>query len=399
MAGRNPVARYRSKPSVREPPREFERTAPRVGRSGRAAAIAKPSHPLSEPGGADADILAFDAAILSKKPAALKQAVALYRGPLLEDCAEEWVAQERNAREQDCLQALQTLADAALAAGDHPAAIAYYRRAVSLDPWQEAARRGWMEALAKSGDRNAALQVYREFTDLLRSDPTALPDEATSALYARLRAEARQQSRAQTAVTAKEAVVPIVNEGVAPAVSGYLPYPLTDLIGREEERGEVAAKLRGSRLVTLTGAGGIGKTRLAIEVAGESVQDGAAYPDGVWLVALETLSEGRLVVAQIASVLGLREEPGRSLLESLAEHLRAKRLLLVLDNCEHLLEACAHVAGQLLRECARVRILATSREALGIMGETVWQVPSLAAPDPKHLPGRERRPAAGTGIL
>ena len=333
--------------------------------------------------GAHADIVTFDAAILNRKPDALKQAVALYRGPLLEDCSEEWVGQERNVREQDCLLALQTLADTALAAGNHGAAIDFYRRAVSLDPWREAAWRGWMEALAKSGDRNAALQVYREFTELLRSDPRAVPDEETSALYARLRTEARSRASSTAAVIAPPSVV---STAAVPPVVGNLPHPITDLIGREEERIEVAARLRASRLVTLTGPGGIGKTRLAIEVARETAEDGAAYTDGVWLIALESLSEGRLVVPQIALALGLQEEPGRSLLESLTAHLRSKRALLVLDNCEHLLEASAQVAGHLLRECARVRILATSREALGIMGETVWQVHSLSMPDPKHLP-------------
>ena len=337
--------------------------------------------------GAEADVVIIDALLASKKPGTLKEAVALYRRPLLEDCAEEWATQERNIREQGCHQALQTLADMALTAGDYSAAIKYYRRAVGLDPWREAAQRGWMEALAKSGDRNAAMQVYREFAELLRSDPQAVPDEETSALYARLRSEARQQSNAQAAVTTKEvAVKETIAKKKLPEVSGYLPFPLTNLIGREEERNEVAAKLRGSRLVTLTGPGGIGKTRLAIEVAKEIVQDGVAYSDGVWLVSLEALSESRLVVPQIASAMGLREETGRSLLESLTNHLRARRLLLVLDNCEHLLEASAQVVSHLLRECSRVHILATSRENLGIMGETVWQVPALSAPDPAHLP-------------
>jgi predicted ATPase/DNA-binding SARP family transcriptional activator/uncharacterized protein HemY len=332
--------------------------------------------------GADVDLYVFDAAMQSKKPEALTQAVALYCGPLLEGCYEEWVAQERQLREQVCLQALQTLGDAALAAGDHGAAIGYYQRAVSIDPWREAARRGWMEALAKGGDRNAAMQVYRELRELLRSDPSAMPDEETSALYAHLRAEARQQSHTQATSPAKESVA---NKADSRGVSGYLPHPLTDLIGREQERIEVAAKLRGSRLVTLTGLGGIGKTRLAIEIAAEGVQDGAAYPEGVWLVALESLSESQQIVPQIAAVVGIREESGRSLQERLIEHLRTKRLLLVLDNCEHLLEASAQVISHLLPECARVRILATSREALGILGEVVFPVPSLAAPDPGHL--------------
>jgi predicted ATPase/DNA-binding SARP family transcriptional activator len=331
--------------------------------------------------GADADVRVFDTAMSSQDPEALKQAVALYRGPLLEGCNEEWVAQERGRREQECLRALQTLGDVAMAAGDHSAAIGYYQRAVSLDPWRESLRRGWMEALARGGDRNAALQVYRELRELLRSVPGALPDAETSALYADLRAEARQP--AQATVTTTE---PVVNAAAFGFVNGYLPHPLTDLIGREQERIEVVAQLRRFRLVSLTGPGGIGKTRFAIEVASEGVQDDAAYPDGVWLVALESLSEGRQVVPHIAAALGMQEEPGRSLLERLSEYLRTKRLLLVLDNCEHLLDASAHVVSYLLRECARVRILATSREALGITGEAVFPVPSLAAPDPKQLP-------------
>jgi predicted ATPase/DNA-binding SARP family transcriptional activator len=328
------------------------------------------------------DVLAFDAAIVSGKPEMLQRAAALYRGALLEDCTEEWIAQERRSREHQCLEALQALGDAALTAGDHDAAIGYFQRAVSIDPWREAARRGWMEALAQSGNRNGALRVYRELMELLRSDPNAAPDEETSALYARLRAEARQSARVLAAVPSGK---PAGSVAVAAKVSGYLPHPLTDLIGREQERIEVAANLQRSRLVTLTGPGGIGKTRLAIEVAADIVEDGAAYPDGVWLVALESLVDGRQVAPQIANVVGVREEPGRSLLEHLTATLSAKRLALVLDNCEHLLEASAQVIGHLLRECPRIRILATSREAMGIIGETVWPTPALTAPDPKRL--------------
>jgi non-specific serine/threonine protein kinase len=124
--------------------------------------------------------------------------------------------------------------------------------------------------------------------------------------------------------------------------------------------------------------GGIGKTRLAREVAGYVVKE---YKDGVWLVALEFLTEGRLVIQQVASVLGLREERGQTPLQQVTEHLRQKRLLLVLDNCEHLLSASAQVVGHLLQECGEVRILATSREALGITGEKVWSVPALTVPE------------------
>ena len=324
---------------------------------------------------AEVDLLQFDAAIKSGKLSSLQQAVALYRGPLLEGCNEEWVPQEREAREQALLQALQKLGDASLANGEYDAASGYYQQAVRIDPWQEKARRGWMEALSRNGDTNSALQVYREFITFLKDDPKAVPDEQTSALYHRLRSEMRQKVSTQAALTTEPIAVPVVK--------GYLPHPLTDLVGREDECMEVALLLRRARLVTLTGMGGIGKTRLALEVAREVVRE---YSDGVWLVALESLSDGRLVIQQIASVLGLQEERSRTPLESVTEHLRQKRLLLVLDNCEHLLEASAQVAAHLLHECREVRLLATSREAFGITGETVWAVPALTAPDPAHLP-------------
>jgi predicted ATPase/DNA-binding SARP family transcriptional activator/uncharacterized protein HemY len=324
---------------------------------------------------AEVDLLRFDAAIHSGTLSELEQAVGLYRGPLLEGCREEWALPERASREQVYLQALQTLGEASLTGGEYDAAAGYYQQAVRMDPWREAERRGWMEALARSGDINAALQVYREFVTFLKDDPKAIPDAQTTALYQRLRAEVRQRAGTHAVVAAEVVAVSVVK--------GYLPHSITDLVGREDERLEVALQLRRSRLVTLTGMGGIGKTRLAREVAGEVVGE---YADGVWLVALEALSEGRLVIQQIASVLELQEERGRIPLQQVIEHLRRKRLLLVLDNCEHLLEASGLAITHLLGECAEVRILATSREALGITGETVWAVPALSVP--AHLPVR-----------
>src|SRR5262249_12850842 len=153
----------------------------RVALSELRSALGVESHRLQSPDrytllldltGAEVDMFRFDATIRSGTLSALEQAVALYRGPLLEGWTEEWVFQERAVREQNCLHALQTLGDAALSAGDCITAIGYYQRAVSLDPWQEGARRGWMEALAKQGDANAALQVYREFVKFLSHDPT-----------------------------------------------------------------------------------------------------------------------------------------------------------------------------------------------------------------------------------
>jgi len=132
-----------------------------------------------------------------------------------------------------------------------------------------------------------------------------------------------------------------------------------------------------TRLLTLTGVGGCGKTRLALEMARELV---GAYPDGVWLVELAALLEGALVAQALASVLGMQEQPDRSLTDALVDFLRTKRALLVLDNCEHLVDAVARLADVLLDSCHHLRVLATSRESLNVEGELSWLVPSLSAP-------------------
>jgi len=162
-----------------------------------------------------------------------------------------------------------------------------------------------------------------------------------------------------------------------------LPYPLTSFIGREQEIAKVRRSLLAGRLVTLTGSGGSGKTRLAIQVATQLV---GVFSDGVWLVELARLTEPGLVPNRVASVLGVREVPGQTLSETLVTYVRAKQILIVLDNCEHLVQACAHLAGMLLSACRHVQVMATSRETLGITGEVVWQVPGLSLPDAREAP-------------
>jgi class 3 adenylate cyclase len=151
-----------------------------------------------------------------------------------------------------------------------------------------------------------------------------------------------------------------------------LPVQATSFIGREREQAEVAALLERARLVTLTGAGGCGKTRLALAAAAGLLDQ---YRDGVWLVELAALADPALVVRVVAKTLGVREEPGRPRLATLTDHLKDKLLVLLLDNCEHLVAACAELVGALLPACPNLQILATSREALGVSGSSTTACP------------------------
>jgi predicted ATPase/class 3 adenylate cyclase len=162
------------------------------------------------------------------------------------------------------------------------------------------------------------------------------------------------------------------------AVANNLPAQLTSFVGREAEITEVRRLLGASRLLTFTGSGGTGKTRLSLQVAAEALAD---FADGVWLVELAPLADPDRVAAAVAAVFDLRDQPGRTMLEQLQDFLRARQVLLILDNCEHLITASARMADALVRACPKVKVLASSREALGLAGERIFHVPSLGLPE------------------
>lgn len=319
--------------------------------------------------GAASDAYAFDHAIAesavteqSQRVSLLERAIELYRGPLLEGCMEDWVMQEREGRQKAYLDALETLAACAGAQQNPAKAVGHLRRIVAEDPFRESAQQALMQMLAESGDKVGASLVYRQFRLLLHEELRTEPSIETIALYQQLRHEYRSRT------LRKREPVPTPYQ---------VPRPLSDLVGREKEVREIKALLASARLLTLTGSGGIGKTRLAVAVAEQAATH---FPDGVWFVDLASLSDPTLVPQAVASQLGVCEAPGRTLTEALEGALAAKVLLLILDNCEHLLHACAQIANALLSRCAGLHILATSRQALGITGEAAYRIPSLSLP-------------------
>ncbi len=225
---------------------------------------------------------------------------------------------------------------------------------------------------AGHGGQILVSQTTRDLVEADLPDAVALRDLGNHRLKDLRRPEHLFQV---VAVDLQTAFPPLATLDVLP---NNLPVQLTSLVGREREIGEVNHLLPTTPLLTLTGSGGCGKTRLALQVAADALE---AYAEGIWFVDLAPISDPALVPQTVATVLGVQEQPGRSILAALIDYLQTKQLLILLDNCEHVLPACARLSDSLLRACPRLRILATSREGLRIAGELTYRVPSLSVPD------------------
>lgn len=308
------------------------------------------------------DVDEFQNAAQSKSHPALQKAVDLYRGDLLPACYDEWLLPERERLREQFIDTLAQLIVLSEAEHEYQAAIGYARRLLQADPLGEEAYRKLMHLYARTGDRANLVRVYQTCVAVLKRELDAEPSPATHALFERLRDD-------ETLV--EPALQP------RPQPKPNLPVPLTSFVGRTHELDEIRALLQRARLVTLMGIGGGGKTRLAIQAA-HAVEN--LFAGGVWFVDLASLSDPAAVPGACAAVFGLREQVGTTPIELLAAHLRAQELLLVLDNCEHLLAACAILAQTILLAAPRVRILATSREPLNLAGEALLSVPPLSMP-------------------
>ncbi len=236
-----------------------------------------------------------------------------------------------------------------------------------------------------SAGHGGQILLSREAADLLERDVPAgvtLRDLGEH----HLKGLARPERLTQACAPGLQSTFPPLSSG--PKAQNNLPASLTSFVGREPELRALQQRLTDeqTRLITLTGPGGTGKTRLALQAASGVFEH---FPDGVWMVELAPLADPALIPQTLATALGVNEPGGRGFTRALIDHVGTKRMLLIFDNCEHLVEAAAGLASQLLQSCPRLHILATSREILGAMGETPFRVPSLGLPVGADLPIRD----------
>jgi predicted ATPase/DNA-binding SARP family transcriptional activator len=297
----------------------------------------------------------------------LSRALGRWQGKALADVADaDWAMSEVSRLDELRAGAAENLLDARLALGQHHDVVAAAQSAVEEEPLRDRRWAQLMLALYRAGRQADALRTFQRLRSMLGDELGIEPSPRLVAL--------------EEAIVLQKPELDWQPPGPAldrPSFRTNLPHQISSFIGRIDEIHHVRELVAAHRLVTLTGAGGAGKTRLALEVAAGLVEE---FPGGVWLVDLAPLSAPELVADTVASVLGVLQQPGQPISKVLAEFVSDQHVLLLIDNCEHLVQACADLADCLLKAGGRVRVLATSRQPLRIPGEKVWQVPPLSTP-------------------
>jgi predicted ATPase/DNA-binding SARP family transcriptional activator len=318
------------------------------------------------------DVEEYDRLVAAGRTA---DAVEIYSGDLLQGLDDEWLQELRDRYRQTQLRLIASCIAQMEEAGDVPTAIAMARRGLQIDPWHEEFVRAILRLRAASGDRAGALAEYRTFERAIENEMGVAPADETKTLYERVRDGNAPQQK--------------------PALRKHnLPTPLSSFVGREQESADVVQLAASNRLTTVLGPGGVGKTRLALRVAADLQQ---SHPDGTWFVDATPLADERDLLRSVAATLKLHTLEGADLLQRIADDLAERRVLLVLDNCERIIDACANFAAYTLPRCPHLRIVATSRERLRVPGEAMYELAPLREADAVQL-FRERAAAAGAGV-
>lgn len=292
------------------------------------------------------------------------EAAALWRGPALADFVDDQFAQAEIARlTESRLAAIEERIECELTLGNEAASVPVLQDLVSQNPLRERLQGQLMLALHRAGRQAEALGTYQSYRRLIGEELGLEPGAALR--------------RLEEQILLQDPVLEHQPEQDMGGRQENLPAQLTRFVGRERELRELGKRLAEVRLVTVVGTGGCGKTRLALEAADVAVSD---FPDGVWLNELAPLTDGDLIATELLNTIGLDAPINKTHLEALCEQLADRRLLLVLDNCEHVLEDAARVAVAVLHAGPDVKVLATSREALGVTGEAICRLSPLRVP-------------------
>lgn len=330
------------------------------------------------------------------QPELLAEAVALYRGDFmtgffLDDCPEfeTWLLREQEGWRRQVTELLERLLVYYARSDQDDQALAQARRWLELEPWRERAHRYLMVLLARQGERTAALTQYEICRRALAEELAVEPSAAMVTLYEQIRSGELSREEVFSAPQPPSPPTPPPPGDPLPSSSPVplhkVPTPSTPFIGREEELAQIAAHLNDPsvRLLTLVGPGGIGKTRLAIQSAWQATQpDTGLFADGVYFIPLDSLSSAEFLVATLADALNFSFYSGANPANQLLDFLREKRLLLVLDNFEHLLEG-AGLLSDILQQAPQVKILAVSRERLNLQEEYLLPIQGLKVPEPQ----------------
>ncbi|HEU5472921.1 MAG TPA: BTAD domain-containing putative transcriptional regulator [Actinophytocola sp.] len=327
------------------------------------------------------EVLLEDAkAVIAVDPEAalrhLDEALALWRGAAYAEFADrEFVRAEATRLEEVRLTAIEERFDAGLALGRHADLVGGMEAYAAEHPLRERARAQLMLALYRCGRQAEALAIFRAFRQQLDEELGVEPSVALRTLEAAiLRQDASldwMSPPSKTDHPGEQPAMPIRRHG-------SLPAEVSSLVGRAQDVAVIAAALRDWRIVTLTGVGGVGKTRLALHCASRVAGE---YPDGVWWCELAPVADGAAVVHAVAAAVGARQQPGLSIEDSLLSFLATRQLLLVVDNCEHVADHAALLMEAVVRNCPRVTVLATSRVALGVTGERIRPTAPLMVPE------------------